>query len=382
MSGGAPRDLAAAAASHPALPLLRLAETTPALPYTWQAAHDACAVASQAEPETLPAPAVFRLALRFAEVLWTARQFDRATTWLGVATRDGAPQAEGRAELAVLRARMAVTQSPPTPMGTEAPFAAALVAAREAVAQAAPIALDPAAPPLAVAARLALLEAEAAVAQGDTELALVALPPLLAHGGRLHRIDDLWRVQRLLAFAHQARLNFAQAAPLYAANAELALQHEAPLDAAESKLAESQCQVALGEAGAAHDALVAAAHLAPPDSVVFRAVAGGAALLALAEGRPDEALARTRAAAAEAAAADQHRAFVELVGLATHIQRGLGRHEDAFREVLSVYSQLNTRLGPDAAAPMLALIEHIQRDLGAEAFEALSARILAEHAAT
>jgi hypothetical protein len=356
--------------SHPALPLLRLAETTPALPYTWQAAHDACAVASQTEPESLPPTAIFRLALRFAEVLWTAKQLDRAETWLGVAERDGQPDVSGRAELAILRARLAVTRCAPepTPMGSEAPFAEALAQARKAAEAASPAPSTAANPPPALAARLALLEAEAAV----------ALPPLLAHPGRLHRIDDLWRVQRLLAFAHQARLNFELAAPLYAANAELAEQHEAPLDAAESLLAEAQCRVALDEAQAAHAALTRAAHLAPPDSVVFRAVAGGAALLALAEGRPDEALARAHAAAVEAAQADQHRAYVELVTLATHIRRILGQHAQAFREVLSIYSQLNARLGPEGAAPMLTLIEHIQRDLGPQAFEALSAQILAE----
>lgn len=361
--------------AHPALPLIVLAETTPAFGYNTLPAEEACAVASQVEPETLPEDLLLRLAVRFAKVLWAAKAHDRLPIWQKIAAEHAQDHPQILAELAVLEAREAINLVR-LPINFEAlPFAAALERAQEQVD-----ALGEAAPaPLRT--RLALAHAEAASVLGYHQQVLQRLSPLPAHPDHFDHIEDLWRVQRLLARAHQMRLDAVRGYALFEVNAELSLQQEAPLDAGEALIGQAECALALGRAAEAAELLQRAQSLAPSNSPVFRSAAASTALLMLSEGRTEDALQQVRSAAIEAAQNDQHYSYVEFVRLYTHILRILQRHEQALRELLGIYGRLKGNLGDAAAAPILALIEYIERDLGPERYEALAAQLLAERKA-
>ncbi len=352
--------------AHPAIPVILAAEGTPLLGHAHERVVAPLEAASQQAPEALPDPWVVRLALRLAEGLLMARAPERAALWVGVAgERLATARPRDRVAHATLTARLALAADP------QAPLADTLTEARLALVAAPLDERD------ALETRIRLVEAEAAWRQGLFGPVLERLSSRLRQANAFARIDDLWRAQRLLGLARQARLDFAGAADAFTQALDVCEAHDAPLDTAETLLHLGQCRLALNDAAGAIEAFTRAQGLAPPDSAPFQANVGALAMARLAVGEPDAAIAEAQQGAVAAARADNHRAYIQWVGVVTHLHRVLGRHEAAYRQLLGIYGTLRRGLGEAAAAPVLGLIDTLRADLGDEAFEALSARLLA-----
>ncbi|MCB9524279.1 MAG: hypothetical protein H6702_13045 [Myxococcales bacterium] len=357
----------AEAQAHPAVALILEAEAEPALGYAHARITEPLAVATQLDPERLPEPWVLRLALRLAEGLLQAGTLDRAGTWLTVAgERLDAGRPTDRVAHATLTARLRLRHD------RHADLAPTLATARAALAQAAPEDRE------ALETRVRLVEAEAAWAQARFRPILDLLAGRLHQAGAFRRVDDLWRAQRLLGLARHARLDFAGAAEQFAAEVALCEHHEAPIDQAEALLYLGRCRLGAHDGAGAMAAFERARALAPEGSAPFDQVVGAVALARLAQGDEDGALAEAQAGAIAAARADDHRRYVEWIGVTTHLHRILGRHEAIYRQLLAIYGTLKRSLGDDAAAPILPLIDRLRADLGNEGFEALSQKLLSE----
>ncbi len=342
---------------HPAIPLILDAEQTPAFEFETERVQAMLAEASRLDPETLEPAWVLRLAQRMADVLLQARAFERADKWLGVArTRVSAPLEQLNQRLLEARAslrRGAVDET-------------AVPRIRRQLQQ-----LD--AQP-AHETRLALLEAEAAVAAGTYLAALEHIAPRLETRDAFANADDLWRAQRLMATCAQARLDFRTARDAFAAAAELGDLHDAPRDRAAALVGQGQCTLGLGDYEGGLACFREARELAPDDG------APGAALTSalLATGDVGAAIRSASEAAVRAARRDDSKGYLQILAAITHLHRLQGTHRQAYEALLGVYGQLLQRFGEAAARPVTQLIDLLRRDLGDEAFEALSAQILAE----
>lgn len=354
--------------AHPAIALILEAEATPVFRRAAAPAESLLAVASQTDPESLPAPWVARLALRFADVLTQIEALDRAEQWLGIAdARLAAAEPAARVDRETTAARLALRRGRPgDAQGALARARSALDAGLSATARA------------GRETRLAIATAELYVDQAIFAPIIPLLAPRLEVERGFAGIDDLWRLQRLLGLACHSRLDFARAADSYQACADLCAAHDAHADRADALIALGQCALALGDFVRGLTCFRDAHALSDPRADTFKGATGGLVTALLAAGDPDAALQAAKDAATQAARADDYRGYVEIVGVVTHLNRILRRHEAAYRQLLAIYGQLLQRFGPKAAEPITRLIDLLRADLGDAAFEALSARLLEE----
>lgn len=353
---------------HPAIPIILDAEQTPVFRLATAPVDARLAVASQLAPETLPPEWIARLALRYAEVLVQAGDLDRAKQWLKVAARDGADDRLGDVRRSVLEARCAIRGEN---------LGGAQAALRGAISQLAPLEADPVAH---ARARLwvDLATAELQIVEGRFGAVITLLDGRVRASGVFTSQDDVWRAHTLLGKAYQARLAFARAADLLQAVVDQCRTHDAAQDEADALVALGQCLLAEGDQAGALAAFERARSLAAPGHAIFKGATAALVTGRMATGDLDGAIQAAQRAGIEAAQADDARTYLEAVGLVTHLLRLKGDHKQAYRTLLGVYGQLRQRFGDPAAAPALALIELLQRDLGPARFEALAAELVAE----
>ncbi|MFT5429897.1 MAG: tetratricopeptide (TPR) repeat protein [Myxococcota bacterium] len=354
---------------HPALALLIEAEATPVFRFATEDVETTLAVASQIEPEQMSDALVLRLAHRFADVLIQAGSLDRAATWLLTASRRlNAAGAVARVHHLALTARLHGAR------GQLVEGAAAVVRGLAAVEA---CAAEP-------GARAELTNLDIAASEIDLRRAVFGpiierLTPHLRSKGAFTGIDAVWRAHHLLAAANHATLNFQAASDLYQVAADLCAVHNANRDEAEALVSAGQCAIAL-ERPDDGVALISRAHRLVKSDTSTHHDALGALVAALMErGDSEGALKAARSGGVEAAKADDYTGYVQFVGITTHLLRIERRYEEAYLQLLGIYGQLTQKFGPAAGAPITALIDIIKTDLGDAEFEALSARLLAQH---
>lgn len=351
---------------HLAIPLILTAEGMPAFRFEIERALETLAVASRTAPETLPDRWVVRLAHRFADVLLVRRDetaLKRADTWLSTAAKHFGDDPAERVDHGALTARLQLRR------GDAVGARRALRSAERALAHSDPGPQQ---------ARVQIAHAEVHALRGVYGPVIPLLEPELSRPGAFGRIDDLWRAQRLLAFAHRNRLHFDRAAALYRAVADLCATHEAPRDQSEALTSLGQSLMGIGRGDEAMAALEEAQRLAPGDTTTYKDAS--AALVAgwMGTGDGERALAEARKVGLELARQGDARGYIETMGLITHLHRIRGEHAVAYRMLLGIFGLVKQRFGDGATRPVAALIEQLEADLGPAEFEALSARILAE----
>ncbi|MEZ4432408.1 MAG: hypothetical protein R3F65_08335 [bacterium] len=179
-------------------------------------------------------------------------------------------------------------------------------------------------------------------------------------------------------FACRNRLDFTRAAELCHAIAGLAALHDAPRDRAEALVGLGQSLIALGRGDEAMAALTTAQTLAPGDTLTWKDATAAVVAGHLATGDADAALTTARDAAIALAGLDDARGDLEAVGLVVHLHRIRGEHAVAYRALLGIYGLVQQRYGEAATAPIKALIDQLQADVGAEKFDAMATALLAE----
>lgn len=348
-------------APHPATPLIVEAEAIPGFHFETERVEKLLAVASQLAPATLPPAWIVRLAHRYADVLIQQGALDRAAIWLGTAGKHLGDDPAPRVEHGALEARLA------TRRGDEPAATRALRSAERALEDRAES-----------HARLSIAHAELHTRRGAWGAVVPLLEAELDRAGAFDRLDDLWRAERLLAFACRNRLDFARAAELYHAIADLAALHDAPRDRAEALVGLGQSLIALGRGDEAMAALTTAQALAPGDTLTWKDATAAVVAGHLATGDADAALTTARDAAIALAGRDDARGYLEAVGLVVHLHRIRGEHAIAYRTLLGIHGLVQQRFGEAATAPIKALIDQLAADLGPEKFEAMAQALLAE----
>jgi tetratricopeptide (TPR) repeat protein len=325
------------------------------------------AAATAQDPEALSSEWVVRLALRMAEVLVVRREeLGRARLWL--------EQAEGHL------ARLDGDEPPQAALGWRLALLRARALAWENKLDEASQALDalPAPPAPWCAAQRDVARAELCLMRTTWGPIEGLLAPHLQTHDAFQSLDDLWRAMRLLASARRNRLEFAGAEPLWRAVAQTCEAHDAPLDEADARIALGQCLLGLGRTDEGVAQLELALERAKADPKVWQQVAANLTTALMAAGDLEAALSQTQRAAQRAAQDDDAHTYMMCLSAGVALYRLARRHKDAYRELLDVYGELLGKFGPDAASKVLPLIESLRADLGDEAFEALSAELLAE----
>lgn len=345
--------------------LILEAEATPIFRHQSQPVLDLLSVASQLDPESLEDRWVVRLALRLADVLIMRGELERAGTWLGVA-RERLPrleEADGalRSRAALQQVRLQIAERK-------------LEAAGEALQRARAQQARGAAAPLRTL--LALVDAELHFALASYEPVGLLLEPLLSQPDAFSSVDELWRAVSLCARAHQHLLDFELAQLHFARLVDMAQIHEAHQEEADARLGLGQSLLGQGLIKEGVEEMRQARGLATGQ--LWQQAMGLLTTALLADQDMAQATEVAKEAAVAAARADDYATYIQTVGVVTSLYRLQRRHKEAYKDLVRIHGMLQAKFGPEAAAPVRAQIGVLREDLGEEAFEALSAQILAE----
>lgn len=233
---------------------------------------------------------------------------------------------------------------------------------------------------LGLETRANLALAEYAVTQGHYAPIRPLLEDRIRTEAAFGSVDDLWQTLHLVALAYLVRLQPERALTLLASIAEMCALHEADVDRADALAALANAKILCGDtAGGAAD-LEAAAEVAAGagDSRTEWLRRTMLTTSLTAAGDLEGAIAAAERSAVITAEQDDYVGYVTAVGLVTGLTVHAGQHKRAYQNLLHIASNLNDRFGPDAAQPIVDMINRIKEIVGTGRFEEIAAELLAE----